>query len=142
MGDNPRMDNPRMDGARIDDDTAQRFVADWLARWNAHDIDGLLAHFADDVVFTSPVAAQVLPGCDGILRGKDALRGYWTEGLRRIPDLRFEVVAAYVGVNTIVINYRNQNGGLVNEVLTFAGGLVVSGHGTYLDARSAGVRAD
>ncbi len=126
--------------ARMDNDTAQRFVADWLARWNAHDLEGLLAHFADDVTFTSPVASKVLPDCDGVLRGKDALRGYWSEGLRLIPDLRFEVIAAYVGINTIVINYRNQNGGLVNEVLTFERDLVTCGHGTYLDADSAGVR--
>jgi len=38
----------------------------------------------------------------------------------------------YVGLTTLVINYRNQKGGLVNEVLTFDGPLVVSGHGTYL----------
>lgn len=68
------------------------------------------------------------------MRGKAALREYWTEGLRRIPDLRFEVVASYVGVDTLVINYRNQRGGLVNEVLVFDGALVVQGHGTYLDA--------
>ena len=29
-------------------------------------------------------------------------------------------------------NYRNQNGGLVSEVLKFDGPLVVEGHGTYL----------
>ncbi|WP_246272422.1 hypothetical protein [Amycolatopsis acididurans] len=40
---------------------------------------------------------------------------------RRIPDLHFEIVAS-----TLVINYRNQKGGLVNEVLMF------EGHGTYL----------
>lgn len=117
----------------------QRFVADWLAAWNAHDLDALLAHFAEDVRFSSPVAAQLLGG-DGVLRGRQALREYWTEGLRRIPDLRFEVVASYVGVNTLVINYRNQRGGLVNEVLVFDGPLVVEGHGTYLsrDANPAG----
>ena len=52
-------------------------------------------------------------------------------GLRLIPDLHFEVVAYYVGVDTLVINYRNQKGGLVAEVLTFEGDLVASGHGTY-----------
>ena len=126
----------------MDNDTARQFVDDWLRHWNAHDLDALLGHFADDVTFTSPVASRVLPGCDGVLRGKDALREYWTEGLRLIPGLHFEVVAAYVGVNTIVINYRNQNGGLVNEVLTFDGEVVVSGHGTYLDPNSAGVRTN
>jgi hypothetical protein len=52
----------------------------------------------------------------------------------RIPGLHFEVVATYVGVDTLVIDYRNQNGGLVNEVLMFDGALVVQGHGAYLDS--------
>ena len=109
------------------------FVDSWLRAWNAHDLDQVLGHFADDVVFTSPVAAQLIEGSDGVVRGKAALREYWTEGLRRIPDLRFELVDVYLGVDTVVINYRNQRGGLVNEVLTFDGALVVTGHGTYLD---------
>jgi hypothetical protein len=32
----------------------------------------------------------------------------------------------------LVINYRNERGGLVNEVLHFDGDLVREGHGTYL----------
>jgi hypothetical protein len=113
---------------------ARTFVEQWVTDWNAHDLDKLLAHFADDIVFTSPVAAQLIAASGGVIRGKAALRDYWTEGLRRIPDLHFEVVATYVGVNTLVINYRNQRGGLVSEVLIFDGALVVEGHGTYLDA--------
>jgi hypothetical protein len=109
------------------------FVDSWVRAWNAHDLDEVLSHFADDVVFTSPVAARLIEGSDGVVRGKAALRAYWAEGLRRIPDLHFELVDVYVGVHTVVINYRNQRGGLVNEVLTFDGALVVAGHGTYLD---------
>jgi hypothetical protein len=122
----------------------KEFARRWLAAWNAHDLDPLLAHFADDVVFTSPVAAQLLADSDGVIRGKEALRAYWTEGLRRIPDLRFEVVGVYAGVETLVINYRNQKGGLVNEVLKFDGNLVIEGHGTYLgtDDNPAGATAD
>jgi len=113
---------------------ARTFVEQWVTDWNAHDLDKLLAHFAEDVVFTSPAAAQLIASSDGVIRGKAALRDYWTEGLRRIPDLHFEVVATYIGINTLVINYRNQRGGLVNEVLVFDGALVAEGHGTYLDA--------
>ena len=32
-----------------------------------------------------------------------------------------------------MINYRNERGGLVNEVLMFDGDLVREGHGTYLE---------
>jgi hypothetical protein len=118
----------------MDPAAARTFVDKWVTDWNAHDLDSLLAHFADDVMLTSPVAAQVLASSGGVVRGKAALRDYWTEGLRRRPDLHFEVIATYIGVDTLVINYRNQRGSLVNEVLVFDGDLVVQGHGTYLDA--------
>jgi len=108
------------------------FSSAWAAAWNARDLDALLSHFADDVLFTSPVAAQVVPASGGVLRGKDALRAYWTEGLRRIPDLHFTVERVFAGVSVLVISYRNQRGNLVDEVLVFADGLVVEGHGTYL----------
>jgi hypothetical protein len=116
----------------MDYSRARDFVASWLEAWNAHDVEAVLAHFADDTTFTSPVAARILEGSNGVIHGKAALRNYWREGLRRIPELRFELVGFYVGVDTIVINYRNQNDGLVSEVLTFDGPLVVEGHGTYL----------
>ena len=45
-------------------------------------------------------------------------------------------MGVYAGVSTLVINYRNQRGGLVNEVLIFDGDLVTSGHGTYSAATS------
>jgi len=119
---------------------AQQFVDSWMQGWNAHDLEQVISHFADDVVFTSPVAVQLLDDSDGVIRGKAALRDYWSEGLRRIPDLRFDVLGVYVGLSTLVINYRNQKGALVNEVLTFDGHLVTQGHGTYLsnDSNPAG----
>jgi hypothetical protein len=118
----------------MDHSTATAFAGSWLEAWNAHDVEAVLDHFADDVVFTSPLASQLLEDCDGVVRGKPALRAYWTEGLRRIPELHFDLEALYVGVSTIVINYRNHRGNLVNEVLRFDGELVVEGHGTYLSA--------
>jgi len=116
----------------LDMDSPEKFAAAWREAWNSHDLDAILAHYTDDVVFTSP-AAQRLVGGDGVLRGKDALREYWRNGLELIPDLHFEVEAVYAGVDTLVINYRNQVGNLVCEVLHFDGDLVREGHGTYRD---------
>jgi ketosteroid isomerase-like protein len=116
----------------MDDAFAQRFATDWLDAWNSHDLERILVHFSDEVVFTSPFAVRIIEGSSGVLRGKEELRAYWSEGLRRIPDLHFEIEDLYLGVNTIVIHYRNHSGGLVNEVLTFEGTLVSEGHATYL----------
>jgi hypothetical protein len=121
----------------MDHDSATAFANRWRQAWNAHDLESILSHFTDEVTFTSPIAAQVLPGCDGTLRGKEELRRYWGEGLRRIPELHFEVEAVYAGVNTVVINYRNHVGNRVNEVLIFTGDVVSAGHATYLSDDAA-----
>lgn len=63
---------------------AREFADGWVAAWNAHDLERVLTHFADDVVFTSPVAARLLDG-DGVIRGKPALREYWREGCGASP---------------------------------------------------------
>lgn len=126
----------------MDHADAVAFAEDWVKAWNTHDLEKVLSHFTEDVLFTSPVAAELLDDSDGVIRGKAALRTYWAEGLRRVPELHFEVLAVYVGVNTLVINYRNQVGRLVNEVLIFDGSRVTQGHGTYLGsvANPAGVK--
>lgn len=110
---------------------AVAFSEQWVRAWNAHDVESVLEHFHEDVVFTSPVAAKLLPATEGVVRGKSALRRYWTEALQRIPNLRFVIEGVYQGIDTVVIMYRNQDGGLVNEVLRFDGDVVIEGHGTY-----------
>jgi ketosteroid isomerase-like protein len=97
------------------------FADDWVRAWNEHDVEAVLAHFHDDVVFSSPVAARMFPETGGVVRGKDALREYWVTALRVLR-----------GESVLVLDYRNERGGLVNEVLTFDGDLVREGHGTYL----------
>jgi ketosteroid isomerase-like protein len=111
---------------------ASRFADEWSAAWNRGDVEAVLAHFHDDVVFTSPYAAEFVPGSAGIVYGKAALREYWRTAMKAIPDLHFDIVGVYGGASVLVINYRNQGGRLVNEILEFDGGLVRRGHGTYL----------
>jgi hypothetical protein len=108
------------------------FAHEWAAAWNRRDVDAVLAHFHDDVVFTSPVAAEIVPDSAGVVHGKAALREYWCAALAVVPDLHFDIVGVYGGTSVLVINYRNQKGGLVNEVLEFDDGLVRRGHGAYL----------
>lgn len=111
---------------------ATAFSRNWVQAWNNHDVDTVLTHFHDDVVFTSPVAAVMYPETAGVIRGKPALRRYWANAVQRMPDLHFVVEDVYRGIDSLVINYRSQNGGLVNEILRFdTDGLVIEGHGVY-----------
>jgi ketosteroid isomerase-like protein len=118
---------------------AQVFAREWVEAWNAHDLELVLSHFSDDVTFTSPLAMKILPDSGGVIQGKAALRDYWREGLRLIPDLRFQIEGIYVGVDALVINYRNQGNRLVCEVLFFEEKFVTKGLGTYLDDGSSAI---
>ncbi|GAY14355.1 nuclear transport factor 2 family protein [Mycobacterium sp. shizuoka-1] len=111
---------------------ARLFARQWAEAWNRHDIEEVLVHFAEDVEFSSPLIATVLPGGTGTVVGKAALRQYWCAGIDRFPDLRFDIVDVYFGVRALVIRYRNQLGRRVCEVLEFnTAGLVVRGFGCY-----------
>jgi ketosteroid isomerase-like protein len=68
---------------------AAEFAAEWAAAWNRRDLEAVLAHFHDDVVFTSPTALAVVG--TATVRGKQALRDYWTIAMGRITALRFTV---------------------------------------------------
>lgn len=65
------------------------FAHVWADAWNRRDIESVLAHFADDVQFTSPTALAVTG--HAVVRGKDALRAYWTAAMDRIEALHFTV---------------------------------------------------
>ena len=67
----------------------EAFAAAWADAWNARAIEKVLAHFHQDVVFTSPTALAMV-GAPTVL-GKDGLRAYWTAALERIRSLQFTV---------------------------------------------------
>ena len=69
---------------------AEKFAADWADAWNRRDAEAVLAHFRDDIVFTSPTALAVTGSA--VVRGKDALRAYWSTALGRIGLLEFSVL--------------------------------------------------
>lgn len=106
------------------------FADGWVAAWNRRDVEAVLSHFSDDVVFTSPVAQRVGYRVDGIMRGKEDLRRYWTTALAKNPKLHFELTDVFCGIDLLVIAYRNQEGSPRTEVLKFKDGMIVEGHGT------------
>lgn len=111
--------------------TDAREVAEtWVAAWNARDLEAVLALFAEDIVFTSPLARRLLPDSGGVVRGKAALRAYWTAGLAQAPQLHFTLNFVKQGIDVLVIGFRNEHGVERCEILKFREGLVVEGHGT------------
>lgn len=96
---------------------ADRFADEWIAAWNSRDLDRILAHYDEDVSFFSPVAARLVGAPDGLVRGRAALREYFSRGLEAFPDLHFESIGALAGAGSIAIHYRSRGRGEVIEVV-------------------------
>jgi hypothetical protein len=82
------------------------FEREWIAAWNAHDIDRIVSHYRDDVRFVSPFAAR-FGAPHGELRGRRALRDYFERGLATYPALHFQPIAALGGIGSVALHYRS-----------------------------------
>jgi ketosteroid isomerase-like protein len=111
-------------------DDARKFAEEWIASWNAHDLERILSHYSSEVVFLSPVAERRLG--NGRVTGVGALRAYWATGLAAQPDLRFELVDVLTGWQCLTILYRNHRGQTVAETAEFdPGGMVARSFACY-----------
>jgi ketosteroid isomerase-like protein len=101
----------------MDHDVAQEFAADWYAAWNAHDLERILSHYADDVEMASPLVSALTGEADGRIVGKEALRAYFAAGLEKYPELHFEPLELFVGVSSLVLRYVSVGGQPSAEVV-------------------------
>lgn len=93
------------------------FAEDWIAAWNAHDLDRILSHYTSDIVLLSPIAQRRVG--DGRVAGMDALRNYWSAALASQPELKFELIETMVGYSSLTIVYRNHRGMKATETFEF-----------------------
>ncbi len=94
---------------------AREFARDWEAGWNSHDLDRIMGHYRDDIVFRSRKAVPIAGS--GEITGKPALRAYWAAALARQPDLAFRVRDVFEGHGMLLISYENHRGVLAAETL-------------------------
>ena len=97
---------------------ADALAHDWISAWNAHDLEAVVSHYADDVEYASPFIALVNGDGAGTITGKDAVRAYFARAFAAFPDLQFEFRMAFVGVNSFVIHYRSVRDLLAAEAFT------------------------
>ena len=116
----------------IDRPFAEHFAKEWIDVWNSHDLDAILSHYADDVVFRSPRIAQVMNEPVDFVTGKPALARYWGKALSLAKDLHFTFERLYIGSDSLTIAYRNHRGQNAAETFVFdASGRVKESIATY-----------
>ena len=103
----------------MDNTFAENFAMDWIDSWNAHDLDRVLSHYAEDFEMTSPFIARIAGEPSGTLQGKAAVGAYWKKALELIPDLKFELLTVLAGVDSITLYYKGARDRLAAEVFHF-----------------------
>lgn len=99
----------------ISPDDAQTFAREWVKAWNDHDLEAILAHYADAVIFHSPRIRLVTGREVDALHGKAALRDYWGKALAQARDLYFEIDQVLAGSDALTILYTNHRQQTVAE---------------------------
>jgi ketosteroid isomerase-like protein len=98
---------------------AERFANEWIAAWNSHDLDRILAHYEDDFEMSSPIIPAIVGEPSGKLRGKAAVGAYWAKALQKLPKLHFELLSVLAGVDSVTVYYKGHRG-LSAEVMHFS----------------------
>lgn len=107
---------------------SEKLARAWLDAFNRHDVEALLALYAEDCTHTSPKIRVLHPETAGLLLGKTAMRAWWQGALERIPSLRYEERALTASSDRAVLEYVRHAAGEaplpVAEVFDVRGGKI------------------
>jgi len=119
-----------MVSARID---ARAFADRWISDWNHKDVEAVLTHFSEGVVFTSPRAKAIVGSVR--IEGKSRLREYWTNAISRIQTIRFTLDSVMSDGNRMGVVYVAEIDGKRMRAVEFLAfgddGLVREGEAMY-----------
>ena len=105
----------------------------WIDAWNSHDLERILALYADDTEMTSDKIPALGFDPSGTVRGKERLRQYWRKGLDLLPNLHFTLIDVYVSPDSLVVSYANERGAKICEYLRLnADGKIRQGSANHL----------
>lgn len=108
----------------------KEIALDWINAWNRLDIDAIMDHYTDDVIFYAPTVIKRWNIPDGKITGKEKLREHFLKGFELAPNIHFEFIDLLMGVDGITIIYKRETGALVADVLV----LDDTGKGTVVKA--------
>ncbi len=115
---------------RVDPADLVTIARRWLDCFARHDLEALLALYADDAVHTSPKIRVRHPDTGGVIRGKPALRAWWADAFARIPELGYHERSLTADRERVFMEYQRIAPGEpdlpVAEVLDCRDGLIVA----------------
>jgi len=111
---------------------AQQFANEWITAWNNGDMEAIMSHYADEVIFSSPLILKSRTNDKGTIHGKAALKTYFKHALSKNPDLHFDLKHIMVGIKSITLLYtRKQVMPACETMILNEDGLIVEGLSHY-----------
>jgi len=80
----------------------------WFDAFNSHDIEMLLALYAEDAEHYSPKLKLRQPETNGLIKGKPALRTWWTDAFTRLPQLHYKLLELTGDHKQVFMEYIRQ----------------------------------
>ncbi|MFN8957380.1 MAG: YybH family protein [Hyphomonadaceae bacterium] len=93
------------------------FAAAWIADWNAHDVEKILSHYAEDVVFHSPNSALRTKGEKTFFTSREELRPYFNFAFHIRPHLRFTLLNFCQDRQGLALIYQDETGATATELM-------------------------
>jgi hypothetical protein len=102
----------------------------WFDSFNAHDLEKILALYADHAQHYSPKLKLRQPETNGVITGKAALHSWWQDSFDRLPSLKYEPTRFIADDSSVFMEYTRYVDGeepmTVGEVLEIKDGLIVA----------------
>ena len=110
--------------------THEQIARIWIAAFNAYDVDGLIALYAEDATHTSPKIRALYPETSGKLVGRAAIEMWWRGAIGRTPGLRYGETAITANDVRVVLEYTRYADGqedmFVSEAFDICDGRIVA----------------
>lgn len=102
----------------------------WFAAFNAHDIELLLVLYDESAEHYSPKLKVHKPETNGLINGKSELRKWWTDAIKRLPQLHYELIQLTAEGEQVFMEYirhtPHEEDLRVGEVLVIRNGKIIA----------------
>lgn len=100
----------------------------WLEAFNQKDMESLLMLYHEDASHYSPKLKLRQPATGGLISGKSALRHWWQDAFKRLPELHYQLQNLICSEEAVFLEYIRQVPGEedlhVGEVLEITNGRI------------------
>ncbi len=83
----------------------EKIANEWFDAFNMHDIEKLLALYDENAEHYSPKLKAHHPETNGLIKGKQALRNWWTDAFKRLPQLHYELLQLTANSEQVFMEY-------------------------------------